>query len=233
MRLDKSIASQGEYSRREVKELLKKGRIAVNGVTVKDPGLQVNPETDQIVVDGVSLNYKEHVYLMLNKPKGYISATEDRSQKTVLDLVPEELFRSGLFPAGRLDGDTTGFILLTDDGAFAHKILSPKNHIQKTYVALLEHPVSEEDIAAFEQGIILGDGTDCLPAEVEVLEENVVQIKICEGKYHQIKRMFAARDNRVQELMRTHMGLLELDPELEEGECREITPEELELVQSR
>lgn len=232
MRLDKTIASQGEYSRKEVKNLLRKGLVQVNGITAKDPAMQVDPESAAIVVNGVPLQYQEHVYLMLNKPKGVVSATEDRNQKTVLDLVPEELFRPGLFPAGRLDGDTTGFILLTDDGAFAHRILSPKNHIQKTYVALLEHEISAEDREAFSKGILLKDGAECLPAELTVLEGNVVQIKICEGKYHQIKRMFAARGNRVLELMRTHMGQLELDPSLEEGECRPLTEAELEQIQA-
>ena len=230
MRLDKTIASQGTYSRKEVKELLRKSRVTVNGTVVKDPGTNVNPEEVEIAIDGTLLSYQEHVYLMLNKPKGVVSATEDRSQKTVLDLVPEDLYRPGLFPAGRLDRDTTGFILLTDDGDFAHRILSPKNHIRKTYVALLDHPLSPEDIAVLEEGVLLGDGTECLPAEIELLGDTMVQISICEGKYHQIKRMFAARGNEVKELMRTHMGALELDPDLEEGQCRPLYLGEKEQI---
>ena len=190
-------------------------------------------EGADIRIDGVSLNYKKHIYIMLNKPQGVISATEDRTQKTVLDLVPKELFRNGLFPAGRLDGDTTGFVLITDDGDFAHRILSPKNHIMKTYHATLRDPLSEEDIVRFREGLTLGDGTECLEAHVRVIEsgeKTVAEIKICEGKYHQVKRMFASIGNKVLELRRVKMGELELDSSLPEGQCREITDEEFELL---
>lgn len=231
-RLDKIIASQGKYSRSEVKKLVKAGRVTLDGTVVKSSDVKADEGAD-IRIDGVSLNYKKHIYIMLNKPQGVISATEDRTQKTVLDLVPKELFRNGLFPAGRLDGDTTGFVLITDDGDFAHRILSPKNHIMKTYHATLRDPLSEEDIVRFREGLTLGDGTECLEAHVRVIEsgeKTVAEIKICEGKYHQVKRMFASIGNKVVALRRVKMGELDLDSSLPEGQCREITDEEIDLL---
>jgi len=231
-RLDKIIASQGKYSRSEVKKLVKAGRVTLDGTVVKSSDVKADEGAD-IRIDGVSLNYKKHIYIMLNKPQGVISATEDRTQKTVLDLVPKELFRNGLFPAGRLDGDTTGFVLITDDGDFAHRILSPKNHIMKTYHATLRDPLSEEDIVRFREGLTLGDGTECLEAHVRVIErgeKTIAEIKICEGKYHQVKRMFASIGNKVLELRRVKMGELDLDSSLPEGQCREITDEEIDLL---
>lgn len=232
-RLDKLIASQGKYSRSEVKKLVKGGRITVDGKVPKSSDLKLNPDECDIRIDGESLNYKKHIYIMLNKPQGVISATNDRDQQTVIDLVPKELFRDGLFPAGRLDGDTTGFVLITDDGDFAHRILSPKNHIMKTYHATLRDELTEEDIIRFKEGLTLGDGTECLEAHVRVLESgniNLAEIKICEGKYHQVKRMFASIGNKVLELRRVKMGGLDLDEALREGQCREITAEELKKI---
>lgn len=230
MRLDKAIASQGKYSRSEIKKKIRRQEILVGGVPAKDPGMAVDPKRDDILVDGEPLRYKEHIYIMLNKPQGVVSATEDRSARTVLDLVPEELYRDGLFPAGRLDADTTGFVLLTDDGEFAHRILSPKNHIRKTYVAELAHAPAEGELQPLLDGIELRDGTRCLPAEVRMLGETTVEIRIVEGKYHQIKRMFAAAGNRVLRLTRTAMGDLPLDSTLVPGQCREITPDELKKI---
>lgn len=234
-RLDKIIASQGQYSRSEVKKLVKGGRVTIDGSVVKNSDIKADPNKNIIAVDGKVLRYKKHIYIMLNKPQGVVSATDDRDHKTVIDLVPKELMRDGLFPAGRLDGDTVGFVLITDDGDFAHEILSPKNHIMKTYHATLERPVTEEDIRAFKEGIKLKDGTLCLEAEVRSLDSDtpMAEIKICEGKYHQVKRMFAALGNKVVFLRRVKMGELSLDESLEEGQCREITPDELILIKRK
>lgn len=232
-RLDKIIASQGQFSRSEVKKLVKGGRITVDGSVPKNSDIKLDPLRADIRIDGVPLGYKKHIYIMLNKPQGVISASNDKTQKTVVDLVPKEMFREGLFPAGRLDGDTRGFVLITDDGDFAHRILSPKNHIMKTYHATLRDKLSEKDILRFKEGLTLGDGTKCLEAEVKMLEETdstVAEVKICEGKYHQVKRMFAAIGNKVLDLRRVKMGGLALDESLSEGECREITEEELKMI---
>ena len=235
-RLDKLIASQGKLSRSDVKKMVKSGRVTVDGAVVKSADIKVDADKSVISVDGKALNYKKNIYIMLNKPQGVISASNDKTQKTVVDLVPPELYRDGLFPAGRLDGDTVGFVLITDDGDFAHRILSPKNHIMKTYHATLRSPLAEEDISAFKNGIELSDGTLCLEAEVRMLEktdEPIAEVKICEGKYHQVKRMFAALGNKVLYLKRVRMGGLDLDESLEEGQCREITAEELLLLSEK
>lgn len=234
-RLDKIIASQGRLTRSEVKKLVRSGRITVNGQVAKTADIKVS-ENDRIHIDGNELVLKKHLYIMLNKPKGVVSATRDNRQKTVVDLVPEKLYRPGLFPAGRLDADTTGFVLITDDGDFAHRILSPKNHIMKTYHAVLAEPLTQEGIDRFRAGLTLGDGTECMEAHVRVLEGgtgNVAEVKICEGKYHQVKRMFASIGNKVLELRRVRMGSLDLDEGLQEGECRELTPEEIEKLTER
>lgn len=234
-RIDKIIASQGQYSRSEVKKLVKDGRITLDGKIIRSSDIKADPDINNIAIDGKSIGYKKHLYLMLNKPQGVVSATEDNDHKTVIDLVPKELKRDGLFPAGRLDGDTVGFVLITDDGDFAHRILSPKNHIMKTYHATLQRPVTQDDIDAFRNGIELKDGTLCLEAQVKSLDGDkpMAEIKICEGKYHQVKRMFAALGNKVVFLKRVKMGELSLDESLEEGQCREITPDELVLIQTR
>ncbi len=233
-RLDKLIASQGRFSRREVQELIKNGAVKVNGITVRDRGAKSDDEKDIICVNGEQLDFQRFVYIMLNKPKGVVSATNDKNEKTVIDLVPKEFKGRNLFPAGRLDITTTGFVLVTDDGDFAHRILSPKNHIEKTYEARLAESVTEGQLEAVRNGIELKDGTKCLPAKVTVLadgEKPLVEIKICEGKYHQIKRMFAAAGNGVIELKRTQMGKLTLDPSLKEGECRLLDAHEVQKIE--
>lgn len=234
-RLDKIIASQGKLSRSDVKKMIKGGRITVDGTVPKTADIKIDAEKSVITVDGKALNYKKHIYIMLNKPQGVISASNDKTQKTVVDLVPAELYRDGLFPAGRLDGDTVGFVLITDDGDFAHRILSPKNHIMKTYHATLRAPLTDEDIEHFKKGVELSDGTLCLEAEVRMLpdtESPTAEVKICEGKYHQVKRMFAALGNKVVYLKRVKMGQLDLDSALAEGQCRELTDYELTLINS-
>lgn len=234
-RIDKIIASQGQYSRSEVKKLVKSGRVTLDGRVLRSSDEKADPDVNVIAIDGKAIGYKKHLYIMLNKPQGVVSATDDREHETVIDLVPKDLRRDGLFPAGRLDGDTVGFVLITDDGDFAHEILSPKNHIMKTYHATLQRELTQEDIDAFRNGIELRDGTLCLEAEVTPIDSDVpmAQVKICEGKYHQVKRMFAALGNKVLYLKRVKMGELSLDENLEEGQCREITPEELKLIKQK
>ena len=235
-RLDKAIAMQGALSRSEVKTLIRKGEVTVNGQVVKSADFGVDFDSDTIAVQGWELTLRQHLYLMMNKPKGVVSASEDRHERTVVDLVPERLFRKGLFPAGRLDKDTTGFVLLTDDGAFAHDILSPKKHIPKTYHALVDGPITEQMERDFAQGIRIGPD-QTLPASLKKLSScergDWGEVILREGLYHQIKRMFGVYGLKVLELKRVKMGRLPLDPDLKEGECRELTPEELRLVASR
>lgn len=236
LRLDKLISSQGAYSRKEAQLLIKNGSVRVDGVIVRDRGYHIDPEINKVSVNSVPFEVSKFIYIMLNKPKGVVSATSDKDVKTVVDLVPDVYKKRNLFPAGRLDITTTGFVLITDDGDFAHKILTPKNHIEKTYEARLTAPIDENQLKTVAEGIVLGDGTECLPAKLRVLEDTenpLVEIKICEGKYHQIKRMFAAAGNGVIELKRTMMGSLKLDDSLNEGECRRITDEELLLIQQK
>ncbi len=236
MRLDKFFSAQSLATRKEVKTLLKQGRITVNGETVKVADYQIDPNCDIVLLDGQNVTYKEFLYIMLNKPQGVVSATEDRSQQTVLDLVPPELYRKGLFPAGRLDKDTEGFVLLTDDGAFAHQILSPKSHVEKTYHAVLEQAITEADVVAFREGLRLADGTVCMRADLTLLQQApqvVCEVVLREGKYHQVKRMFAARGNRVLFLKRVKIGGLALDEALPLGGCREILHKERAKILER
>ncbi len=229
-RIDKILSSALKVSRTDVKKLMKKQNVRINGKRVTDANAKTEPSVDTITLNGQPIIYQKYIYIMMNKPKGVISASEDKNVPTVVDLVPESLKRLGLFPAGRLDADTTGFVLITDDGDFAHKILSPKKHVEKTYHALLEREITDSDIDRFKNGIELKDGTLCLESKLERIGERYVQVIIHEGKYHQIKRMFAALGNRVIELKRIKIGSLELDESLKEGECREITRTELELI---
>lgn len=231
-RLDKLLAGTGTLSRKDVKEMVRRKCITLNGETVTDAGQKIDISSDTVCVDGTPITLKKHIYIMLNKPAGIVSASNSKSETTVVDLVPEDLQRAGLFPAGRLDKDTTGFVLITDDGVFAHRILSPKNHIEKTYIATLQNPLGDAEISVLERGLLLRDGTQFLPAQVKLVSEDArqVQVKICEGKYHQIKRMFSAVGNCVTALCRTHMGALELDSALPPGACRELTPSELEQI---
>lgn len=232
-RLDKIIANSGTLSRKEVHRLIKSGAVSVNGITTKDRGFCIDPETAEIKINGQAVSLEKYVYIMLNKPEGVVSATKDPTEKTVVDLVPTEFKKKNLFPAGRLDRNTTGFVLITDNGDFAHKILSPKNHIEKTYEARLAERIDEDSLEKVAEGITLGDGTECLPAKVKVLEDGenpLIEIKICEGKYHQIKRMFAAVGNAVIELKRVKMGELPLDESLAPGECKILSKEEVELI---
>lgn len=234
-RIDKIIASQGTLSRTEVKKLIRASLVRVNGQAVKKAEDKFETSDIIIEIDGVLQTYKKNIYIMLNKPNGVVSASRDPKAKTVVDLVPKQMQRKGLFPAGRLDADTTGFVLITDDGDFAHRVLSPKNRVEKTYKATLANPLSSVDIKRIEEGIELADGTRCLGAKISVVEtspKTIAQIKICEGKYHQVKRMFAAVGNNVEELERTAIGNVALDPKLLLGECRELTKDELKSIEN-
>ncbi|MCQ2472244.1 MAG: rRNA pseudouridine synthase [Clostridia bacterium] len=232
-RLDKLIANSGTLSRKEVQKLIKNGAVKVNGIITKDRGFCVDPDNVSVTVNGEEFLLRKYVYIMLNKPEGVVSAARDDKEKTVIDLVPQEYKKKNLFPAGRLDRNTTGFVLITDDGDFAHNILSPKNHVEKTYEARLAESITEPALQKISEGITLGDGTECLPAKLKVLEDGenpLVEVKICEGKYHQIKRMFAAAGNAVIELKRVKIGDLPLDENLRAGECKILSQDEVKLI---
>ncbi len=227
-RLDKLLASTGRWSRREVKHLIKEGRVLLNGTPAGAPEEKADPNTDSILVDGADLGWQAFTYVMMCKPAGVLSATEDRRQKTVLDLLPEELQRKNLFLTGRLDKDTEGLLLLTNDGALAHRLMLPRNHVEKTYYAKLDLPLTEEDCADFAQGITLADGSVCRPAKLELLNDGTeVFITIHEGKFHQIKRMVSTRGAAVRYLKRLSLGPLHLDEGMQPGEYRLLTPEEV------
>ena len=229
-RLDKFIASQGTLSRSDATRLIRRGQVTVNGVVCRDTSSKIQ-ETDAIAIGGEPIVYQKFVYLMMNKPGGILCVSRDPRAKTVVDLLPPEQQRKGLFPAGRLDKDTVGLVILTDDGDFAHRMLSPKKTVAKCYHARLDGPLSEEDVAAFQNGIVLADGTLCRPASLKILEdghEPLAEVIITEGRYHQIKRMFGVRERGVNWLKRVSIGKLELDPALREGESRYLTADELQ-----
>lgn len=233
-RLDKLLSSTGHWSRKEVKELVKQGRVSVNGVKANKPEDKCDPAQAEVRVDGKLVDCAPFVYLMLHKPAGLLSATEDKKQKTVIDLLPEHLQRRGLFPVGRLDKDTEGLLVLTDDGAMAHELLSPKKHVDKVYYAEVEGVLDQKDVAALKDGMTLADGLECLPAGLEILEGGSrCHVTLREGKYHQVKRMLAARGKPVQYLKRLSMGGLKLDEGLEKGEWRPLTAAELTALQQR
>lgn len=229
-RLDKMIASTGKWSRREVKLLVRQGRVQVDGMTVRSAEEKVDPDTAEIVVNGERLTYRKYTWIMLNKPAGYLSATEDGRGVTVLDLLPQELQKQGLFPVGRLDKDTEGLLLLTNEGGLAHDLLSPRHHVDKKYYTRVAGRLQAEDCQAFESGMTLDDGMVCLPAGLEILsvgEESEAYVTLREGKFHQVKRMLAQRGKPVLYLKRVQMGNLPLDPSLSQGAFRFLTEQEL------
>ena len=228
IRLDRFLSNQLNISRNDAKELIKKRLVTVNGGTAKLFDMKIDPASDKVVSEGKAVIYRKHIYIMLNKPAGVVCATRDRLSETVLELIPEELRREGLFPAGRLDKDTVGFVLITDDGELAHELLSPKKHVEKRYFAILEKPVTDSDIDAFAGGLTIDGEEKCLPASLERTETaGEVFITLREGKYHQIKRMAEAVGNKVVYLRRISIGGLALDGALAEGQCRELTAEEV------
>lgn len=229
-RLDKIISSQFNMSRSIARKVIRYGRVTVDEKVIYDPAFGVDPNKNHIEFRGQAMVFKEHIYILLNKPKGVLSASEDKTRETVVDLVPAELKRNGLFPVGRLDRDTTGLLIITDDGDFAHKVLSPKKNIFKTYKVTLDGDINEDIIRKFEKGVVLADGTQCRPAVLRELEKGVAEIKISEGRYHQIKRMFGTVDLGVNELERTSLGGLQLPKNLDYGQCRELSKEELDSI---
>ena len=235
MRLDKFLVACAVGSRTDVKNLLKAGRVTVNDKKEKSAKLQINEDTDEICFDGEKLEYEEFVYYMMNKPQGVISATEDPKHKTVLDLMDDYARAKEVFPVGRLDIDTHGLLLLTNDGKLAHALLSPKRHVDKTYLAQVNGIMTDEDIETFAKGIPLKDFT-CQPAKLELLSidrekaESLVRVTIAEGKFHQVKRMVAYCGKGVVDLQRLTMGTLTLDEDLKRGEWRRLTKEELETL---
>ena len=225
-RLDKIISATGKKSRREVRELVRQGRVLVDGKPATAADKKVYPQAAVILLDGEPLGYEKFTYVMLHKPAGVLTATEDRRQETVLDLLPPELRRRALSPVGRLDKDTEGLLLLTNDGQLAHRLLSPKSHVDKVYYARVDGALEPGDIAAFAAGMTLGDGLECLPAGLEILSPTEALVTLREGKFHQIKRMLAARGKPVLYLKRLSMGRLRLDPALAPGAWRMLTEEE-------
>lgn len=225
-RLDKVLAATGRWSRREVKQLVRQGQVRVNGAAAASAEEKVEPETAVITVGGEPVRLQKYTYVMLHKPAGVLTATEDSRQRTVLDLLPPELRKRGLSPVGRLDKDTEGLLLLTNDGALAHRLLSPKSHVDKVYYARVEGALEPADAAAFAAGMTLGDGLECLPAGLEILSPGECLVTLREGKFHQVKRMLAARGKPVTYLKRLSMGPLRLDPELAPGAFRMLTAEE-------
>ena len=242
MRLDKYLCETGFGTRSQVKDLLKKGQVMVNGEVAKKPELKINETTDQILCQGKKASYQKNIYLMLHKPTGVVSATEDNREKTVLDLVRPEDRKNGLFPVGRLDKDTEGLLLITDDGALAHELLSPKKHVDKTYYAVTDGCMTKEDVQRFADGLEIGEKNPTMPAKLEILStrkveeteleqypsgwSSEIQLTIKEGKFHQVKRMTEAVGKKVVYLKRISMGVLTLPDDLKKGECRQLTAEE-------
>ena len=236
MRVDKLLSNVGVASRAELKKYCKQGLISVNGKVINNPGVQVDSENDDVRFNGEKMVYREFVYIMLNKPDGYISATFDKYDPIVLDLIDQSYLVFEPFPVGRLDKDTEGLLVLTNDGQLAHRVLSPKKHVPKTYYAKIQGKVTEEDILAFEKGVILDDGYETMPSQLKILKSDdmsEIELTIHEGKFHQVKRMFESVGKKVVYLKRLSMGKLKLDESLGLGEYRELTEEEVKLIEER
>ncbi len=234
LRIDKLLSNMGYGSRSEIKKFAKQALISLNGKVEKDCSKIIDPSIDQLCFDGDAVLYKKYIYLLMNKPAGVISATFDNLHKTVIDLLPEEYRSYDVFPVGRLDKDTEGFLILTNDGSFAHNLLSPKKHVDKEYYAEVEGELTSNDVHQFQRGILLNDGYKTLPADLTILQADPIRslcrITIREGKFHQVKRMFLSIGKPVLYLKRIRMGQLMLDPSLALGETRELSEEELLLL---
>ena len=228
-RLDKIIAASGIASRKDCKSMIKAGRIAVNGIVAISPD-QKAEDADVITVDGMPIEHEKFHYFMMNKPQGYVSSTDDPKSMTVLDLIPPEYRHLHLFPAGRLDKDAVGLLILTDDGDYCHNVISPKKNVVKRYFVRVDGTLTEKDKARFAEGIVLGDGTELLPARLEILSKNEGYVFIREGKYHQVKRMLASLGCPVTYLKRMNIGSLALDETLPEGKIKKLSPDEAASV---
>jgi 16S rRNA pseudouridine516 synthase len=232
-RLDKVLGNFGYGTRKDIKQAVKNGIVKVDGNVVKDSSMHVDPKCSVIEIEGEILNYREFIYVMMNKPDGVVSATYDNKLRTVIDILPDEFKCFELFPVGRLDIDTEGLLILTNDGHMAHELLTPKKHVSKKYYALVEGVVNESDIKAFREGVVLEDGYKTLPGELTILKPDntsEIELVIYEGKFHQVKRMFEAVDKKVKYLKRVEMGKLKLDEGLNTGECRELSVEEVSIL---
>ena len=233
-RIDKILSNLGHGTRKEVKALLKKKQVEVDGVIARDSAMKVDPEKSVIKVSGDEINYRKYIYLVMNKPSGVVSATVDRNDETVIDLIDEQYRAFKPFPIGRLDKDTVGLLLITNDGELNHKLIAPKNHVDKVYYAEINKFIDASDIKAFKKGVVIDDGYKCMPAELEVLTANEngseVMVTIQEGKFHQVKRMFESVNKNVMFLRRVSFGPLKLDADLAEGKCRELSEGEIELL---
>ena len=230
MRLDKFISSQLNISRKDARAAILRGRAAVDGTTVRAADFKIDENADSVTFDGQALSYKKHIYIIMNKPRGVLSASDDKRQPTVIDIIPEKLRRNGLFPVGRLDKDTTGLLIITDDGDFAHRVLSPKKEIFKTYIAVLDGEITPDMPEKFLNGIVVADGPKCRRAVLRRVDKNTAEIKICEGKFHQIKRMFGTVGLGVNALERTAVGNFYLPEDLPQGACSETDSEALESI---
>ena len=228
-RIDKILSEQTSYTRKEIKKLVSQGAILVNGVVIKKPEEKYDENEIEIIISGKRVNIKKHIYLLLNKPKGYVSTTDTVHERSILELVPDEYKTRELFPAGRLDKDTTGLMLITDDVVFAHNILSPRKHVKKIYEVTIDIPVTNTMVNGFEKGVKLSDG-ECKTAKLEIIGEYMAKVTITEGRYHQIKRMFGCYGAKVVELNRICMGNLFLPNDLKQGEIREASEDELSRI---
>lgn len=229
-RLDRFISNQLNLPRSMAKTQIHRGKVKVDEIVVRDPSLIIDVDSMAVKYKDETVKYSEFVYILMNKPKGVLSATEDKTKKTVIDLIPENMKRNGLFPVGRLDKDTTGLLIITDDGDFAHRCIHPSKHISKTYIATLDGEISENLIEEFSKGVTLADGTLCKPAKLKILEKNIAELTITEGKYHQIKRMFGTANLGVNELERVSIGGLKIPEELKYGECMLLSIDDLSKI---
>lgn len=229
IRLDKAFSECKMYSRSEITKIIRQKRVEVNGNVVSDPSFKIDEAVDKVTLDGNAVTFKKYAYIMLNKPEGVVSSTDDNRDKTVIDILPKEYKRLGLFPVGRLDKDTVGLVILTDDGVSAHKRLSPKTHAKKVYYFETAELVSQITAEEIEKGVILKDGYITKPCKVKLITDKSGEITLVEGKYHEIKRIFGAKGNKITFLERIAFAGIKLDSSLERGECRYLTPEEEEL----